>query len=168
MDDIVRQAIAKWPNVPHCYGWLGLDMKYGLLQQNETMPVSLALRGAYTKTLYVEDMDMHALTADVTAGRTGRAFIVSAMTATAGVGVIATSSLPLLRDFGIIVALNVAVALLSAPVFLPPMLVWADERRWVSRGLVPSEVLDRATLEHDTPQVKGPPRHPHVPEADPA
>ncbi|MGH8832697.1 MAG: DUF2946 family protein [Polaromonas sp.] len=25
MDDIVRQAIAKWPNVPNCYGWLGLD-----------------------------------------------------------------------------------------------------------------------------------------------
>jgi hypothetical protein len=25
MDDIVRQAIAKWPNVPHCYGWLALD-----------------------------------------------------------------------------------------------------------------------------------------------
>ena len=25
MDDIVRQALAKWPNVPHCYGWLGLD-----------------------------------------------------------------------------------------------------------------------------------------------
>jgi hypothetical protein len=27
MDDIVRQAIAKWPNVPHCYGWLGLDRR---------------------------------------------------------------------------------------------------------------------------------------------
>jgi hypothetical protein len=27
MDDIVRQAIAKWPNVPHCYGWLGLDSR---------------------------------------------------------------------------------------------------------------------------------------------
>jgi len=27
MDDIVRQAIAKWPNVPHCYGWLGLDAR---------------------------------------------------------------------------------------------------------------------------------------------
>ena len=51
------------------------------------------------------------------------------MTATAGVGVIATSSLPLLRDFGIIVAMNVAVALLSALVVLPPMLVWADERQ---------------------------------------
>ncbi|MFZ9138137.1 MAG: DUF2946 family protein, partial [Hylemonella sp.] len=24
MDDIVRQAMAKWPNVPACYGWLGL------------------------------------------------------------------------------------------------------------------------------------------------
>ena len=27
MDDLVRQAIAKWPNVPHCYGWLGLDAR---------------------------------------------------------------------------------------------------------------------------------------------
>jgi uncharacterized protein len=105
---------------------------------------------------------------DVTAGRTGRAFIVSAMTATAGVGVIATSSLPLLRDFGIIVAMNVAVALLSALVFLPPMLVWADQRNWVSRGLVPADVLAKATAERDTPQVTGPARHPHLPEPDPA
>lgn len=75
---------------------------------------------------------------DVAAARTGRAFIVSALTAIAGVAVIATSSLPLLRDFGILVAMNVAVALVSALVVLPPMLVWADEgtRRWVSRGLV--------------------------------
>ena len=27
MDDIVRQAIAKWPHVPDCYGWLGLDIR---------------------------------------------------------------------------------------------------------------------------------------------
>jgi len=27
MDDIVKQAIAKWPHVPHCYGWLGLDAR---------------------------------------------------------------------------------------------------------------------------------------------
>jgi hypothetical protein len=27
MDDMVRQAIAKWPNVPDCYGWLGLDAR---------------------------------------------------------------------------------------------------------------------------------------------
>ncbi len=27
MDDIVRQAMAKWPDVPDCYGWLGLDSR---------------------------------------------------------------------------------------------------------------------------------------------
>jgi len=27
MDDIVLQALSKWPNVPHCYGWLGLDAR---------------------------------------------------------------------------------------------------------------------------------------------
>lgn len=27
MDEIVRQALAKWPNVPHCYGWLALDAR---------------------------------------------------------------------------------------------------------------------------------------------
>jgi predicted RND superfamily exporter protein len=81
---------------------------------------------------------------DVAAARTGRAFIVSAFTAITGVAVIATSSLPLLHDFGMVVAMNVAVALLSALVFLPPMLVWADSRNWVSRGLVPDELLRRA------------------------
>jgi len=29
MDDIVRQAMAKWPNVPDCFGWLGLDARGG-------------------------------------------------------------------------------------------------------------------------------------------
>jgi hypothetical protein len=27
MDDIVRQAMAKWPDVPHCAGWLALDAR---------------------------------------------------------------------------------------------------------------------------------------------
>lgn len=27
MDDIVKLAMAKWPNVPDCYGWLGLDAR---------------------------------------------------------------------------------------------------------------------------------------------
>ena len=27
MDEIVQQALAKWPNVPHCYGWLALDAR---------------------------------------------------------------------------------------------------------------------------------------------
>ncbi|MCG5072877.1 DUF2946 family protein [Paraburkholderia tagetis] len=27
MDDIVKQALARWPNVPHCTGWLLLDAR---------------------------------------------------------------------------------------------------------------------------------------------
>ncbi len=27
MDKLVIAAIAKWPNVPHCFGWLGLDAR---------------------------------------------------------------------------------------------------------------------------------------------
>lgn len=27
MDEIVKAAMAKWPNVPHCYGWLALDAR---------------------------------------------------------------------------------------------------------------------------------------------
>ncbi len=74
---------------------------------------------------------------DMTAQRTGRAFLVSAMTAICGIGVMATSSMPLLRGFGIIVAMNVGVALFCALVILPPILVWADqpERLWVSKRL---------------------------------
>lgn len=89
---------------------------------------------------------------DVAAARTGRAFIVSALTTMAGVLIIATSSLPLLRDFGLVVGMNVAVALLTALTVLPPLLVWADQRGWVSRGMVPEEVL-RAT----TPRLAGRP-----------
>ena len=27
MDEIVRAALRKWPNVPHCHGWLALDAR---------------------------------------------------------------------------------------------------------------------------------------------
>ena len=73
---------------------------------------------------------------EVAASRTGRAFVVSGLTAIVGVAVLSFSSLPLLRDFGRIVAANVALALLSALVVLPPMLIWADKRGWVSRGML--------------------------------
>ena len=82
---------------------------------------------------------------DVAAGRTGRAFIVSGLTAISGVLVISTSSLPLLRDFGLIVGMNVAVALISALTVLPPLLVWADNRGWVSKGEVPDDILQATT-----------------------
>jgi uncharacterized protein len=89
---------------------------------------------------------------DEAASRTGRAFIVSALTAISGVAVIATSSLPLLHDFGEIVTLNVAIALLSALIVLPPMLVWAERHNWVTRGLIPTPLPAPTT----TPSQVGP------------
>ncbi|MFC7289616.1 DUF2946 family protein [Herminiimonas glaciei] len=35
MDAIVAQALAKWPNVPHCYGWLALDARGSWRMRNE-------------------------------------------------------------------------------------------------------------------------------------
>ena len=63
--------------------------------------------------------------------RTGKAFVTSALTTVGGFAVLMFSALPLLRDFGAIVALNVAVALLAALVVQPPLLVWTDRRGWL-------------------------------------
>lgn len=35
MDSIVKRAMAKWPNVPHCYGWLALDARGNWRMRNE-------------------------------------------------------------------------------------------------------------------------------------
>lgn len=35
MDAQVVQALAKWPNVPHCYGWLALDARGNWRMRNE-------------------------------------------------------------------------------------------------------------------------------------
>ena len=57
-------------NLKANYGWAGLEAKYAILEQRDDSPIALAVRGAYTKTLYVSDMDMHAFTADVSMGHT--------------------------------------------------------------------------------------------------
>jgi hypothetical protein len=41
MDDIVKQAMAKWPNVPHVYGWLSLDRRGVWRIKNETISSEL-------------------------------------------------------------------------------------------------------------------------------
>ncbi len=51
----------------------------------------------------------------------------------------------MLRDFGLVVGMNVTVALASALIVLPPMLVWADNRGWVSKGEVPDDILQATT-----------------------
>ena len=44
MDDIVKKAMAKWPNVPHCYGWLGLDAR-GAWRMRDERAQQLGLAG---------------------------------------------------------------------------------------------------------------------------
>lgn len=40
MDDIVKQAMAKWPHVPHCYGWLELDARGAWRMRDERAQAS--------------------------------------------------------------------------------------------------------------------------------
>ena len=35
MDDIVKAALLKWPNVPHCYHWLALDARGNWCMRDE-------------------------------------------------------------------------------------------------------------------------------------
>lgn len=66
--------------------------------------------------------------------RIGRAFVASGLTVVGGFGVLALSPMPLLREFGIIVAADVLIALVSALVVLPPLLAWAEAHRRLRSG----------------------------------
>ena len=44
MDDIVKQALVKWPAVPACYGWLGLDARGNWYMRDD----SVQARGSFT------------------------------------------------------------------------------------------------------------------------
>ncbi|WP_426115266.1 DUF2946 family protein [Massilia sp. PWRC2] len=44
MDDIVKQAMAKWPNVPDCYDWLALDAR-GVWRMRDERAQQLGLAG---------------------------------------------------------------------------------------------------------------------------
>ena len=56
----------------------------------------------------------------------GRAFVASGLTLVGGFAVMAASPMPLLRDFGVVVAIDVLIALVSALVIMPPLLRWTD------------------------------------------
>jgi len=44
MDDIVKAALIKWPDVPHCYGWLALDAR-GQWRMRDARCQALGLAG---------------------------------------------------------------------------------------------------------------------------
>ncbi|HMK10099.1 MAG TPA: MMPL family transporter, partial [Acidimicrobiales bacterium] len=58
--------------------------------------------------------------------RIGRAFVASGLTLIGGFAVLALSPMPLLSEFGIVVALDVVIALAYALVIMPPLLRWTD------------------------------------------
>lgn len=70
----------------------------------------------------------------VAAQRTGRAFFTSALTTLGGFAVLMFSSLPLLADFGMVVTINIAVALLAALVVVPPLVKAADHAGLLNVG----------------------------------
>lgn len=40
MDDIVKQALKKWPNVPYCHGWLALDARGDWYMRDERVQLA--------------------------------------------------------------------------------------------------------------------------------
>lgn len=49
MDDIVKQAMAKWPDVPDCYGWLGLDARGNWFMRDDQVQAHGPFVGAGTQ-----------------------------------------------------------------------------------------------------------------------
>ncbi len=56
MDDLVRQALAKWPNVPDCTGWLALDARgrwrVGEANPGPRLPITHAAMNAFINRNY--------------------------------------------------------------------------------------------------------------------
>jgi uncharacterized protein len=61
-------------------------------------------------------------------GRTGAAVLASGATAIAGFAVLVASDIQMLRDFGFVTVIDLAVALLGVMVVLPAVLSWTEER----------------------------------------
>jgi predicted RND superfamily exporter protein len=61
-------------------------------------------------------------------GRTGAAVLASGVTATAGFAVLIASDVRMLRDFGFVTVIDLAVALLGVMIVLPAALTWVEER----------------------------------------
>ncbi len=60
--------------------------------------------------------------------RTGAAVLASGVTAVAGFAVLIASEIQMLRDFGLVTVIDLAVALLGVMVVLPAALLWSEER----------------------------------------
>ena len=104
-------------------------------------PLVVATCGEFSVLLiarYAEERDRGLdpeVSTQMAARRTGRAFFTSALTTLGGFAVLMFSSLPLLADFGTVVTINIAVALLSALIVVPPLVKEADRRGLLRVGI---------------------------------
>ena len=77
MDDIVKQAMAKWPSVPHCYGWLGLDTRGNWFMRDERVQAHGAFSGGGVEakgSLLKHDKLIEFIARNYEADTTGRWF----------------------------------------------------------------------------------------------
>ena len=64
----------------------------------------------------------------IATSRIGRAIFSSGLTTMGGFGALMIASFPFMREFGLVIVLDVVLCLLSTVVVLPPIMVLAD--RW--------------------------------------
>jgi predicted RND superfamily exporter protein len=95
-------------------------------------PLAIAVTTEFSVLImarYLEERDAGRSPEDAVrhgAVRIGRAFVASGLTLLGGFAVLSLSPLPLLGEFGVVVAVIVLVALVAALATMPPLLVWHD------------------------------------------
>ncbi len=91
-------------------------------------PLAIAITTEFSVLMLARFLEERASGADPStavaraAARIGRAFLASGLTLLGGFVVLAVSPMPLLVDFGVVVAIDVALALVSVLIVLPPLL----------------------------------------------
>ena len=53
MDELVAAALVKWPNVPHCHGWLGLDARGNWYLRDERVQIISSTAPCYMYPRYI-------------------------------------------------------------------------------------------------------------------
>jgi hypothetical protein len=110
-----------------------------------TGPLAIAITTEFSVLLLARFLEERRAGADAAhavdqaARRIGRAFLASGLTLLGGFVVLAFSPMPLLVDFGVVVAIDVALALVSVLVVLPPLLRWAAD--WLPVGVPEAEAV---------------------------
>jgi hypothetical protein len=76
----------------------------------------------------------HDLAMEEAVAKVGRAITASALTVAAGFGALIFSSFPALRDFGIVIVIDVILALVVTVTVVPPLVHWLDRGRGIVEG----------------------------------